>query len=138
MGDAHFLVRCFCAWFGRGLRIKQRHQERERGFRSLVLVDAIRMKSVFASACLGIVERHSEIVLAEEPIEYATGFNPPALLTRHLVCHKTSGDRGAGFNRLLIEARSLLAFAEDAVRAYGHKYLTVRPVLGIEKPLQRF
>src|SRR5581483_8116797 len=96
------------------------------------------MESVFASACCGIVERHSEIVFAEKPIEYATGFNPPMLLTRHLVCHKASGDRGAGFDRLLIEARSLLTFTEDPIGTYRHKDLPVRPVLDIEKPLKRF
>ena len=69
------------------------------------------MKSVSASARGCIVERHLQIVLAEKPAEDAMGFLAPVLVVRQPVCLKTGRDCGAGFDRLLIEARLLFAFA---------------------------
>ena len=52
--------------FGR-LHFEQGHEERKRGFSSLVFVYTIRMKAVSAAAGYCIVQRHLQIVLAEKP-----------------------------------------------------------------------
>ncbi len=61
------MVRFVCTcYFGR-LHFEQSHKERERGFSSLIFVRAIRVKSVFASACHWIVKWDPEIVPPEKP-----------------------------------------------------------------------
>ena len=69
-----------CTWLSGCLHVKQGHQEGERRFRSLVFIYAIWMKSVLASACCRVVERHLQVVLAEKPPEYTMGFFAPLAL----------------------------------------------------------
>ena len=68
------LVSMFCA----KLHLRQRKQEGQGGFRSLVPVDPIYMQPIAAAAGLGRVEFESEIVPADEPVEGALRvFVPP-------------------------------------------------------------
>jgi len=87
------------------LHFKQRHQERECGFRSLIFIHAIGVKSVPATASGCIVKRRLQIVLAEKPNEDAAGFCKPLHLAGEAFCFKTCRDGCTGFYRLLIEAR---------------------------------
>jgi hypothetical protein len=64
MSDTHFLMQfVYACYFGR-LHLEQRHEERERGFSSLIFVHAVRMKAVTASTCRCVVKRNLQIVLA--------------------------------------------------------------------------
>ena len=56
--DTHFMILFVFACVLGCLHFEQGHQEGERGFRALVFVYAIWMKSVFASASCCIVKRH--------------------------------------------------------------------------------
>ena len=92
--------------FGR-LHFQQRHKKRECGLSALILVYAVRMKAIPASACDCIIQGNLQIVFSEKPIEcFARLFKPWALF-RQPVYLKASGDRCASLDRLLIEARLL-------------------------------
>ena len=94
------------------------------------------MKSIFASAGGCIVERRLQIVFAQEPMEDAMGFVGPALVVREPVCLKTSGDGGAGFDRLLVESWLFAALGEACARADRHKDLRVTAMLSGDKPFE--
>ncbi len=96
---------------------EQRHQERQRGFRSLILVGAVGMQAVPATAGFGIVKRKLQIVVAQEPVESRPGFAAPAIVSGHAVSLQTGGHRAGGFNRLLIEASLFSALAIKPLRA---------------------
>ena len=95
------------------------------------------MKSVFASACCCIVERHVQVVLAKKPAEDAMGFVEPVSVVRQPICLKTGGDCRAGLDRLLIEACLFFALFVGSVGADGNKNLCVTAVLGSYKPFER-
>jgi hypothetical protein len=96
---------------------QERHQEGERGFGALILIGAIGMQAIAASAGGGIVERDLQIVVAEEPIECAPRFLAPAILSRDAIGLQAGGDGGAGFDGLLIEAGLLGTLRIEAVRS---------------------
>ena len=54
---------------------QQCHQERQRGFRSLILIGAVGMQAVPATAGFRIVKRKLEIVVAQEPVERRPGLH---------------------------------------------------------------
>ena len=68
-GNTHFLLHFIFVGHFRTLHFEERHQERKRGFRSLVFIYAIGMKPVSAAACRWIVKRYLQVVLAKEPLE---------------------------------------------------------------------
>ena len=51
------------AHFGEG------KQKRERGFRALVLIDAVNVQAIPTATALGIIERKTEVVASLEPFE---------------------------------------------------------------------
>ena len=95
------------------------------------------MEPVSASARGCIVERYLQVVLAQEPLENTIGFFAPVFFVRQPVCLKASGDRGAGFDWLLIEAGSLRTLGECSTGANGHKNVAVTAVLDGYKPFER-
>ena len=64
---------------------EQCHQERQRGFRSLILIGAVGMQAVPATAGFGIVKRKLQIVVAQEPVEGRPGFTAPAIVSGYAV-----------------------------------------------------
>ena len=107
--------------FGR-LHFEQGHEERERRFGSLVLVHAIGMKAIPASARQYIVERDLEIVLAEKPAKDSPGFVKPLAFFRQPVYLKASGNGGASLYRLLIETRLFTSLDKESGRGLRHRF----------------
>ena len=70
--------------FGR-LHFQQSHKERECGFSALVLVDAVGMKSIPASARASIIQWNLQVVIAKKPGEYPTGLLQPLAFFRQPV-----------------------------------------------------
>src|ERR1017187_1429296 len=74
-----------CACHTGCLHVEQCHQKGERRFRSLILIYAIGMKPVPASAGDRIVKRNLQVVLSQEPAEDTMRFLKPAFLVREPV-----------------------------------------------------
>src|SRR6266536_5117091 len=81
----------------------QREQKRERGFRSLVLIDAIHVQTIPATAGVRGIKFQAEIVPAQKPIEGALSLFVPPLVGSCAVGFKTCGHHGLGLDGLLIE-----------------------------------
>src|SRR5512132_2421932 len=75
------------------------------------------MQSVTTSSRAGIVERFSEIVPTEEPLETASRRARPVFVMRESKSLQTSRDSSIGFHRLLIEARAFGAALPKPVGA---------------------
>ena len=101
----------------RQLHLRQRKQECQRGFRSLVPVDPIHMQSIAAAAGLGRVEFQSEIVPADEPVEGALRLLVPPDVRCGAIGFQTGRDRGLRFDGLLVEIGARAAAAVEAVAA---------------------
>src|SRR5437867_5283949 len=79
-------------------------QEREGRFGPLVLVNPLRVQAVPATSGGGVVEGGLEIIAAEEPLEAPLRLPAPLSLPRESVRLEAGGERGLGFERLLIES----------------------------------
>ena len=64
------------------VHFEQCHQERQGGFRSLILIGAVGMQTVPAPARGRIVERKLKIVVSQEPVERGPGIYAPAIVAR--------------------------------------------------------
>src|SRR5277367_4523807 len=116
---------------------QKRHQERQRGFRSLIFVGSVRMQSVSATACSGIVQRDLKIVVSKEPIERGPRLFAPAALPSCLIGLQARRNRRARLHRLLIEAGLLRCLGIKALRTNGHKVALYLASLKRHQPVQR-
>ena len=96
---------------------RQREQERQRGLRALVPIDAIHMQSIAAAAGLRRVELQAEIVPADEPVEGALGLFVPPEVRCGAIGFQAGGDRRLRFDGLLVEIGARAAAAIEAVAA---------------------
>ena len=107
-GDTRFLFQ-FISVCGRGsLHFQQRHQKRKGRFRSLILVDAVGVQAIPATARCGIINRNLQVVPAQKPAEYPLCFFKPEAIFSEPENFKAGRDSRASFYRLLIEALSLI------------------------------
>lgn len=72
-------------------------------FAASILIEALRMQTVAATACFEIHDRQGEIVAAEEPGEGLCSFFLPNDVVADPPCGMTCSDRRCGLQRLLIE-----------------------------------
>src|ERR1700722_14870170 len=103
------------------MHFQQCRQKRQRRFRALVLIGAVRMQAVAAAAGDGIIERKLQIVVAEEPVEGRPGFVAPAAVSSNAVCLQARRNRTGSFKRLLIEAGLLATLAIETLRSNRYK-----------------
>src|ERR1700675_315746 len=80
-------VRLFICLFGclESAHFQKCHKERQRRFRALVLIRAVRMQAVAATAGRRVIQRNLEIVVAQKPVESRPGFVAPAMVSSHAV-----------------------------------------------------
>ncbi len=109
------------AQFQQGMKIG------ERRFRTLILVGAIGVQAVPATAGRRVIHGQIQVVAPAEPIEGAAGFFAPARVPGDSLCFEAGGHRSLGLDGLLIEARTLAALPIETVRADRDK---VPPLLG--------
>src|SRR5947208_961850 len=81
------------------------------GFGALVAVDAVFLEAVAAAARAWVVHVQTQVVAAQEPFECGACFGEPGVILGDAVSFQASGDCGVGFDRLLVEAGPLGAFA---------------------------
>lgn len=66
--------------------------EGERGFRTLILVEMILQQRIAATACRRVVERLTEIVPTEKPLETTARCAVPVVISRDGERFETSGE----------------------------------------------
>ncbi len=93
------LVRVFCS----ACISASDEQEGQRGFGALILAQPVHVQAVATAAGGRIVERQAQIVPAEEPLERAARFRDPEHVARGLIRFDAGGNRGLGFDGLLVE-----------------------------------
>jgi hypothetical protein len=76
----------------------------QRGFCTLIAADAARLQAITAAASLGVVQRQTEIVAAEEPFQPRLFLDPPGGLAGQFLRGQARQYQSLGFDRLLIEA----------------------------------
>ena len=131
-GDRFFKTRQYVL---RQSHLRQRKQEGQGGFRSLVPVDPIHMQPIAAAACLGRVEFQSEIVPADEPVEGALRLFVPPDVRCGAIGFQTGRDRGLRLNGLLVEIGARAAAAVEPIAANGPK-VTLLGHLQFRQPAQ--
>ena len=125
------LVSIFCA----KLHLRQRKQEGQGGFRSLVPVDPIHVQPIAAAAGFGRVEFQSEIVPADEPVEGALRLFVPPEVRCGAIGFQTGRDRCLRLDGLLVEIGARAAAAIKSVAANGSK-VTLLGDLQFRQPAQ--
>src|SRR5688572_23327947 len=96
---------------------RQRKQEGQRRFSSLVPVDTIDMQPIAAAACLRRVEFQSEIVPADEPVKGALRVLVPAEVRCGAISFETGRNCCLRFNGLLVEIGTRAATAVEPIAA---------------------
>src|SRR5260370_20312893 len=96
------------------------------------------MQAIAAAARGGVVEGDLKVVVSEEPVEGGPGFFPPASFARRAIGLEISGNRGAGFDGLLVEASFFGFLRVEAVRADRNKVALGFTPLHRFKPVERF
>src|SRR5579862_9350772 len=61
--------------------LQKRHQKGQRRLRTLILVWAVRMKSIATTAGAGVVQGGFQVVIAQKPIERSPGLPAPTRFT---------------------------------------------------------
>lgn len=120
------------------LHFEKRHQERQGGFRSLILIGPLRMQSVPATAGHRIVKWKLQIIVAEEPVESRPRLHAPPFLIGDAVGLQTSRYRSRGFDWLLIEARFLFTLPVETLRSNRNKVILGLAMLLFHQPIERF
>src|SRR6266851_1503930 len=119
----------------RQAHLRQRKQEGQGCFRSLVPVDPIHVQPIAAAACFGRVEFQSEIVPADEPVEGALRLLVPPEVRRGAIGFKTGRDHCLRLDGLLVKVGAYAAAAIKSVAANGSK-VTLLGDLQFRQPAQ--
>src|SRR3954452_9700813 len=90
------------------VHLGEREQEGERGFRSLVAVEPVFLKTIATAAAARVVQLLAQVVAAEEPLERRPSFVHPARVLGRPIGLEAGGNGVARLDRLLIEPRRLL------------------------------
>src|SRR5262245_34761235 len=85
------------------VHFSKRKEQGERGFRALILIDAINMQPVAATPRLGVVECHPQIVSTLEPFKSLSGLSQPVAVAGRLVSFNACANGGMCLDRLLVE-----------------------------------
>src|SRR5580704_1721708 len=101
-----------------------RQMESEGGFCALILVYPVLMQRISTTTRARIVERQTEIVPIEKPVETAAGRPVPAGIPSQRIGFHAGGNHGMGFHRLLIETGSLLAPDPESIAANRREMAT--------------
>src|ERR1700722_4319592 len=96
------------------------------------------MQTVAAAAGHGVIQRHLQIVVAEEPVKRDPGFLTPTFVSRDSIRHNAGGHRASGLDRLLIETSSLSILTIEALGTYRQKVVVCFTALDLRKPFQGF
>ena len=110
----------------------------KRGFRSLILIGAVGMQAVPATAGFRIVERKLQIVIAQEPVESRPGLSAPAIVSRSR--DRPVNKRTPRRRLQWVADRTEPVHSPSAIkplRADRHKVAVHRATLRFHKPIQR-
>ena len=107
------------AQFQQGMKIGQCR------FRTLILVGAIGVQAVPATASRRVIHGQIQVVAPAEPIEGPAGFFAPARVPGDSVRFEAGGHRGLGLDGLLIETGTLATLPIEAVRSDRYKMPTL-------------
>src|SRR6188768_3063078 len=102
-----------CSLFG------QRDEKGQGGFGTLILAQPIHMQAVATAPGAGIVERKSQIISSEKPLERATRFRDPERVVRGVIGLDAGGYRRLRLDGLLVELRTFLAAPIKSIRPDG-------------------
>src|SRR5688572_4911143 len=97
------------------LHFREGNQECQRRFRTLVLAQPVHVQPIPATPCAWIVQRESQIVSAQEPLESSVRLRDPKHVTRPVKRLDTGGYRHLRLDRLLIEQRALLSARIESI-----------------------
>ncbi len=117
--------------------LQKRHQEGQRGLRSLILVCPIRMKAISTATGAVVVQGSFQVVISQEPIERSPRLCAPPFIASRTIRLQACRDCRTCFQRLLIEAgfpASLLAI--KTLRPDRYKVSVHGAALLFPKPLQ--
>jgi hypothetical protein len=87
------------------LHFAHRDEVGQRGFGALILVHAVGVQSIAATARLRIIERKAEIVAAQEPLEGDAGLFVPEGIVGGAIGLEARRDGAVGLDRLLVKLR---------------------------------
>src|SRR5438105_3512248 len=90
--------------------VDEREEKGQRRLRALVLVHAVDVERVPATAGRRVIEPSAQMVLAEKPVEGATRLLVPERTAGDALRIEARGDHGGGLDRLLIEGGGQCAF----------------------------
>ena len=119
------------------VHFRKGEEKSQRGFRALILIYAVDMQSVSATARLGVVERNAQIVSALKPFESLSGLSQPVGVAGSLVSFHARANGGMCLNRLLVERGRLLAALPKTIGTNRPK-VSFGCELVLNKPAQRF
>src|SRR6187397_1902379 len=106
---------------------------------ALVLVRPIRMQTITAATCRGIVDWQVQVVSPQKPFEGTAGFLVPSFFSGSLVSFQTGRDHGMWFDRLLIKAGPFASLRIKTVRTDGDEMLSLCVcMLDFGDPAERF
>ena len=117
--------------------LQKRHQEGQRGLRSLVFVGPIGMKTIATAAGAGVVQGGFQIVISQKPIERRPSLGVPTFISGGAIGFQACRDCRTCFQRLLIEPSFFARFAIEALRADRYKVSVHGAALLFLKPFQR-
>lgn len=119
------------------VHFRERKVEGEGGLGSLILANAIYMEAIAAAAGGKIIERETEVVTPEEPLEGAPRLVRPPRILRRAEGLMAGGDHGLHLDGLLVEIRAGTVFHVEAIAADGAEMAGLC-CLDRGEPAQRF
>ena len=119
------------------VHFSKREEKGKRGFRALILIYAVNMQSVSATARLSVVERNAQIVSTLKPFKSLGGLSQPVAIAGSLVSFHARANGRMCLDRLLVEGGRLLAALPKAIGTNRPK-VSFRRELVLEKPTERF
>ena len=119
------------------VHFRKGEEKGQRRFRALILIYAVNMQSVAATACLSVVERNAEIVSTLKPFEGLRGLSQPVGVAGSLVSFHARANGRMCLDRLLVEGGGLLAALPKSIGTNRPK-VSFRCQLVLDKPAERF
>jgi hypothetical protein len=119
------------------VHFRKGEEESQRRFSALILIHAVNMQSVSATARLGVVERNAQVISPLKPIKSLGGLGQPVGVASSFVSFHARANGGMCLNSLLVESGRLLAPLPETIGANRPK-VSFGGELVLHQPAERF